>query len=171
MSSSGLPPLPPNPSQYVIDGVSVNVDLPITQYARFDLMFILNKIFNLLVTTISSMEAVTSAQAARLNFLTSWQQAYTDKLQQVPTFVGGGSYDTGDPIGGVDTEASNARSDLNQLNSAFTNQMNGQNTIVQDDAKSLQASVNQSNDAVNQMSNLATSIIQEFNTLLSQIFK
>lgn len=155
----------------VIDGVTV--EQPVTQYARFDLMTVLNNVFNLLTTVLSSMQAVAAQQADRLNFLTAWQRAYTQKLQQVPTFVGGAtdapaSQSTG-PLEGSDS--STARQDLNQLNQAFTNDMQGNNSLIQDDAKSLQASVQQSDDAVNQLANLATSIVQQFSTILGSIFR
>lgn len=169
-------PIPPDPTVTEIDStgqpVNVVIPQPITKYARFDLMTILNKIFLLLTDIIGDLQSVAASQADRLQFLTSWQEAYTDKLNQIPTFVGGpGAGDTGSPIESSSTSDSNAREDLNQLNTAFTNQLQGDRSIVEDDAKSLQASVNQSNDEVNQQSDLATSIIQQFSTILGAIFR
>lgn len=164
-----VPPIPPDPT-IVINGVSVVVPQPITKYARFDLMNVLNRVFELLVNVLSAMQYVAAQQANRLNFLTAWQRAYTDELQQIPTFTGVGQNNSANPIGGTETEASNSRQDLNTLNSAFTNNLQGNNSLIQDDAKSMQATVNQSNDAVNQLSDLATSIIQQFNTILGSIF-
>jgi hypothetical protein len=97
--------------------------------------------------------------------LTQWQKAYTDALAQVHTFISG-SVD----IGGTSSGDVTARNDLNKLNSSLIQTMQNRQSVVSDDAKALQSNVNQSNDAVNQQSNLGTAIIQELGTLLSSIY-
>ena len=44
-------------------------------------------------------------------------------------------------------------------------------SLVEDDAKSVQSQVNQTNDTVTQQSNMATAIIQEFSTILGSLFR
>lgn len=125
---------------------------------------ILNNIFNQLLNVTTSLQNVATAQAATLNIYTQIQQAYTQKLADVHTFVAGST----DFIGG--TDATSARSSLNQLNASYTTNLTNQQSIYSDDAKTLQSNVNQSNDAVSQQSNLGTSILQEMGTLLSSMF-
>lgn len=128
---------------------------------------ILNDIFKLLIKVITTLQNVAAAQAERLNVLTQWQKAYTDLQNQIHTFI----KDNGDGIAGGGDDNSNARDDLNRLNSTYTQQLQNQQSIISDDAKALQSNVNQSNDAVNNQSNFATSIIQELTTILGSIFR
>lgn len=128
---------------------------------------ILNDIFKLLIKVITTLQNVAAAQAERLNFLTQWQKAYTDLQNQIHTFI----KNNGDGISGGGDDNSNARDDLNRLNSTYTQQLQNQQSIISDDAKALQSNVNQSNDAVNNQSNFATSIIQELTTILGSIFR
>lgn len=132
--------------------------------SNFTSSIILNKIFNLLLTMITSLQNVAAAQANLLNFETNWQSAYTNVMAQVHTFTQGG--------GGLAGASSNAtqRADLNNLNSNFIQTLQNRQGVVSDNAKALQSNVSQSNDAVNQQSNLGTAILQELSTLLSSIF-
>lgn len=126
---------------------------------------ILNDIFNQILQMTTSLQQVAAAQANRLNILTQWQKAYTDLMAQVPTFS-----EAGGAFHGSSTSISKTRDDLNRLNAAFTQTLQNRQSVVSDDAKALQSSVNQSNDAVNQQSNLGTAILQELSTLLGTIF-
>jgi len=128
---------------------------------------ILNRIFDLLLGMITSLQNVAAAQSARLKFMSQWQSAYTDAMSQIHTFIkgGGGAFS-------ADTSAnSTTRDDLNRLNAGFTQTLQNRQSIISDDAKALQSNINQSTDAVNQQSNLGTAIIQELGTLLQAIAK
>lgn len=136
--------------------------------ARFNQTAILNNIFNLILNMVTSLQNVAVAQADRLTFLTKWQKSYTDTMAQIHTFIQGG----GDGISAANESWQGAaRQSLNQLNSNYIQTLQNRQSVVSDDAKALQSHVNQSNDAVNQQSNLATAIIQELNTLLSSIYR
>lgn len=128
---------------------------------------IMDRIFKLLIQMVNTLQGVAAAQAARLNFLTQWQKAYTDLQNQIHTFI----QNNGDYISGGGSDASNARDDLNRVNSTYVQNLQNQNSVISDDAKALQSNVNQSNDAVNQQSDIATSILQEMTTILGTIFK
>lgn len=142
--------------------------------ANFRKISILLRIFKLLADMIEVLQRVASAQASRLRFLTEWQRAYTDALQQIHVFGTG----TQDRIGGVakgtpEEEVLNReRGNLNtQRNAAWQELIRGSRDVIKDDAKSLQSTVNQTNDAVNQQASLATSILQQFSTILSALFR
>jgi hypothetical protein len=128
---------------------------------------VLNRVFSLIGTVLTSMQSVAAAQASRLTFLSSWQTAYSDMMNQVHTFVASNGDGISDPSSTSDT---NLRSDLNKLNSSLIQQMQNNQSIISDDAKALQSNVSQSNDAVNQQATLGTSILQDMNTLLSTMF-
>jgi hypothetical protein len=124
---------------------------------------ILNQIFKQITTMLNTLQESAAAQANRLTFLTQWQQSYTDSLNQIHTFVAG----DGDFAQGSASEQNN----LNQLNTGYTQSMQNNQNIISNAAKSLQSTINNSNDAVSTQSTLGTSIIQEMSTLLSSIYK
>ncbi|CCB85462.1 putative uncharacterized protein [Parachlamydia acanthamoebae UV-7] len=131
-------------------------------------VLILDRIFALLIEMIDTLQKVASSQADRLSFLTQWQKAYTDSMNQVPTFIQGGGVSA---VNQSTTSGRNARDDLNNLNSNLTETMRSNRSVISDDSKSLQTNVNQSNDAVTQQSDLTTSLIQEFSTILAAIYR
>lgn len=134
--------------------------------ANYSSTIILNNIFKLILKMTTSLQNAAAAQADRLSFYTQWQKAYTAALAQVHTFIKGNA----DTVGGGGSTFATARDDLNRLNATLTQTMQNRQSVVSDDAKALQSNVNQSNDAVNQQSNLGTAVIQELGTLLSSIY-
>jgi hypothetical protein len=129
----------------------------------------LDRIFQLIASMVESIQKVAITQSERLTFLTKWQTAYTDKMAGMHNFVS----QNGDPsfVSAQNDDASKVRQDLNQTNSTYTEQMRAARAIVADAAKAHQSVVNQSNDAVNQQSNMATSLIQQFSTILGSIYR
>lgn len=150
---------PPNFPPY-IDETSLH-------WGKYGRVLILDAVFRLLSTMIGSLQSVAAAQASRLSFLTQWQKAYTDSMNQVHTFI----KSNGDAIGGGGSAEGAARDDLNRVNSTYTEQLRNRRSVIADDAKALQSNVNQSNDSVNQQSQLATALIQEMSTILGAIFR
>lgn len=144
---------------------------------------ILDRIFKLLVLMVEQLQKSAAAQADRLNFLSDWQKAYTEKINKIHVFaagngdgtkanVSGGFVDTFDPTldDPTDQNAASARQELNATNTAYTTELQGFSQVVGDDAKALQASVNQTNDAVQSQTDMATSILQQLSTILSAIY-
>lgn len=125
---------------------------------------ILNDIFSKILNMIGTLQNAAASQANRLTFLSGWQKAYTTLASDVPVFTSGSG-----AFGGASDDK--LRGELNQLNSNYTATIQNRQSVVSDDAKALQSNVNQSNDAVNQQSNLGTAILQELGTLLAAIFK
>jgi len=134
--------------------------------AEFERTHIIDTVLKLLVTMIESLQKAAAAQSNRLRFLTDWQRAYTDVMDQIHPFIAGSD----DGISGDSDEERDARDDLNRLNSTYTEQLRSNRSIVSDDAKALQTNVNQITDAVNQQTNMASSLIQQLTTLLAKIF-
>jgi hypothetical protein len=148
----------------------VAVDPTSLHPGKYLLVNILNRIFKLLAEMVQSIQDVAVKQSDRLQFLSAWQKVYTDKMGTVHTFIGGND----DPkfISDIGNDSlSQRRQDLNQVNSTYIEQMRSNRSILSDDAKSLQANVNQTTDAVNQQSNMATSIMQQFSTILGAIYR
>jgi hypothetical protein len=141
----------------------------------FSKTLLINRIFNLLVKMIGVLQKAAAYEANRLNFLTEWQKAYTDDMNQIHSFTVG----NGDTFSFVEAnnsqDAANSsedmRTNLNQLNSNFTTQLQNLRGVVSDDAKSLQTNVNQLTDAVQQQSSLASSFLQQMGQLLTTIFR
>jgi hypothetical protein len=128
---------------------------------------ILDRILQLLIKIIGSLQQVGIAQAARLKYLTQYQQAYTTLQTQIPTFLRGGPR-----IGGTSDQDSRDRNDLNSsFNGQLTENLRALRGLKEDDAKRVQTNINQTNDAVNQQVDMATSFLQELSTLLSTILR
>lgn len=134
--------------------------------SKFEETFRIDIVYQLLLDLIESMQGVAVAQAQRLQFLTTWQKAYTALMDQVPTFTA-----TSALFSGTETEESNLRDDMNRINSSYTEQLRSQRSQIGDDAKALQSNLNQTNDNVTQAANMATSLLQELSTILSTIYR
>lgn len=136
---------------------------------------ILDQIFLLLVKMIEVLQRTAAAQAQRLNFLANWQKAYTDQMNQIHSFVAqNGDGHSGFNEGGLDsssTESGQIRQDLNSVNTTYTQQMQGNLNVISNDAKALQTNVNQTNDAVQAQTDMATSILQQLSTILTAIYQ
>jgi hypothetical protein len=165
MSSPQIKPVDPNPPGWIDE-----TELEPGHYGK---PFILNRVFNLLVLMIDVLQRTSAAQANRLNFLTQWQKAYTDELNQIHSFVannGDGQIEPPRVDDPNNTRAGSARADMNSQNSIWTQQIQGNLNIISNDAKALQANVNQSSDAVQSQSDMATSILQQLSTILTSIY-
>lgn len=170
--TAALPPVDPNAS---LNNPETDVcAIPNAQSASevyqsnqvgFCKTLLIDRVINIIIKMINVIQQAAAAQANRINFLTEWQKAYTDRMNQVHTFAvdNGDTFDTSD-----DSDLIN---NLNQTNATFTTQETNRRSVISDDAKSLQTSLNQTSDAVNAQSSLATSFLQELSTLLAVIYR
>ena len=132
-------------------------------YARLS---ILNVLLVLLTDSIDHLQNAAAHQADRLQILTAWQKAYTDKIAQIPTFVQ-------DPSSGVaiyGSQSAEKRTEANTFNSTLTEKLRGYNTLVQNDSKMIQSNIDQSNNTVSQQANLVTALLQQLSSILGNIF-
>lgn len=132
-----------------------------------DKLNVINSILHLLIDMISVLENISASQAQRLNFLSKWQQAYTQLLANIPVISQGGD----NPISGTGTDATNWRQSASTVTSTAQTNVQAFQSNVQDIAKQMQSTVSQSQDAANQQTDMATSILQQMDTILSQIFR
>jgi len=187
MSAQPAPDFPPPGTVLNIAGVQY-VDSTNNSWGNFGQPLILDRIFKLLVQMVDVIQKTAAAQANRLNFLTAWQKAYTDEMNQIHAFVAnnGDASNTHnnlsptDPhitwsFGGLDSagskQATNMRQDLNTANTTYTQQMQANNQVISNDAKQLQTNVNESNNAVQSQTDMATSILQQLSTILTSIYQ
>jgi methyl-accepting chemotaxis protein len=157
--------LPPPTDVSLIPNVQ---SLSSVQENKMYLTLTIDRIFNLLVKMTQALQDTAAAQSGRLQFLSQWQKAYTDSMNQIHQFVknNGDFY-----AAGTDPEDGTLRDDLNRVNSTYTEELRSRRSQVSDEAKTLQTNVNQTSDAVNQQTNMATSLLQELSTILSAIYK
>lgn len=126
---------------------------------------VIDRILRLLILLIDVLQRITAAQADRLTFLTAWQSAYTELLTEIPRFTRG----DGGPIAAKNEDW--ARSTLNPSFEQVTQTVQARRNVVQDEAKQLQTTLNSSQDAANQQTQIATALLQQLSTILSQIFR
>lgn len=126
----------------------------------------LNEILRLLTTLLGTMQAVAAAQSKGLLNSTDLQNAYTQRLAELHVFLKGDK-----TVLGQDTpECEKIRANLNeQLNSTLRVLNENKRQMEQDKAKRIMSSTTQTSDAVTQLANMFTSIIQELTNLLSVV--
>lgn len=140
---------------------------------------VIDRVLKLLISLIDTLHIISAGQAARLSFLADWQQNYTLLMEEIRTFTSQTTKPdgTGLPVSrAIDTstrsqQSAQRRGDLNALNTQFTETLRARRDIVGDDSKTLQSTINQSQDAANQQTSIATSILQQISTILSAIFR
>jgi hypothetical protein len=131
-----------------------------------DQLTVIWKVFNLCVQVIANLETLSTVASGQLNFLTNYQEAYTNLMAQIPVFTAG----DGSPFGGTDSTSAEARQELNPKNQTLTQNLQSYRDLLGDQAQTVQSNLNQLNQSVNQQSSLCDSILQEMNTILSSIF-
>lgn len=136
-------------------------------------VLVIDRVLRLLILMIDIMQRISASQAQRLTFLTNWQQAYTDLITQVPQFAQGDGTPLGGAAGQDDTGAMKAfrNKDANPHMQAVLEKVRARRSSVQDEAKQTQTTINSSQDAANQQTQMATSLLQQLSTILSQIFR
>lgn len=128
---------------------------------------ILTDIFALLILVISTLQKLTAAQAERLTFYANYQKAYTDLITKIPII---GSGDVAFFVTD-DTRQQESISFAQAQNSSFTERLRSYRDAIASQSQTQQTAVNQSNDIVQQESNLATSILQQMSTIILAMFK
>jgi hypothetical protein len=131
---------------------------------------ILNEIFALASSFVGILQKIAASQAKQLTILTKIQKAYTDKINQIPVFLMGDTQ-ISPRVSADDSAHAGHRADLNNQSSSVQQAATANQQIVSDQSKALQASINQTNDAVTQQTDLIKAILQELSTILSSIFK
>ena len=141
-----------------------------------DSVLIINRILALLIKMISTLQKVGIAQAQHLTFTTNYQKAYTALQGEIPTFTLGKTGPNGKPLiissDPKNQDQSNARNEINAtINGSLGDNIRSLNSLQQDSAKQQQSNINQTNDAVNSQTDMATTFIQQLNTLLSSVLR
>ncbi len=126
-------------------------------------------LFRLLVEVINTLQKVAAAQGERLAFYAGFQKAYTDLIAQIPIIT---HQDIDFAIkSGDDKVLTAAGSFVQAQNQSFAETLRSFRSVLGDEAKQHQTTVNQSNEIVTQQANLGTSLLQELSTILTTMFK
>lgn len=80
-------------------------------------------------------------------------------------------YDGSGKYGGSPKTDSEFRQDLNQVRQQWIEQLRSRRNIIKDEAKEAQSAMSNTREAINQQSNLMTSIIQQLSSILQAIFR
>lgn len=136
-----------------------------------DSTIVLDEVLQLIIDMIGTIQTVAAAQSNQLNFLSQWQESYTNKLNQMHTFAQGDGTVLDGSNSWNDKASQQVRNDLNNVNQNYISKLQANQQTISDTSKSMQTTVNQSNDAANQQASMADSILQEMSTIISAIFK
>ncbi|MFQ5730249.1 MAG: hypothetical protein ACE5GN_07800, partial [Waddliaceae bacterium] len=146
--------------EYVTNSYMSAQDISLDPNARQDLSIVM-RILVLLSKMVDTLQRVSAAQANRINFYGQWQRAYTELLSHVPSL---NRFKLRNWHASMITNFQGKISWYQQTVRAYRDQ-------VKDEAKTMQTSLNQSTEASNQQANIATGILQQLSTILSQIFR
>lgn len=130
-------------------------------YSGFSGTFILNKIYTSVRNVVNALQNATVAEANRIKLFTEWQAAYTNQLAQIPVF---------NKNTGGDNFSATQLTQLTNIVGRYTSFVQNRQSVISNASKTLQSDVDQSNNAVNAQSTLATTLIQQFSTLLASAF-
>lgn len=128
---------------------------------------IIFELLSLVKDMVGTLEDLSSAQVERLKFYSNWQQSYTDLIAKVPVVT---VSKLGAKIKGNDEQKSNAMQQVGQYNDAWTQKLRSFRDNVASEAKSHQTAVDQTKDAINAQSSLATTLLQDLRTILQSLF-
>jgi hypothetical protein len=148
-------------------------------------LLVLNRVLELLIKLVQSLQNVGIVQAQRLTYYTNFQNAYTGMISEVPVFTAGQQLTRINPngttsqfaspigkTGSKSTDAGNARNDINSaFNGLMTDNIRSLRDIQENNAKQLQSNINTTNDAVNQQTDMVSTFLQQLSTMLSSILK
>ncbi len=143
------------------------------EVTKFEYVDLLLRIYDLLVGLLGELQKMAAVQVFRERFLSNYEKAYTDRLAQVPVFR---LHDKDDPSGeppiSDDSEKhKELRQDFGALNAKYTESLRGYRSVVEDLEKQNRTNVSQTNEAVSQQANIATTILQQFSALLQSIWR
>jgi len=126
-------------------------------------------LFRLLVEVIEVLQRVAAAQGERLKFYAGYQKAYTELIKTIPII---NETDVKHAMEYDSTGKTQSVMSFTQAqNQSFTEKIRALRSVVGDEAKQHQTTVNQSNEIVTQQANLGTSILQQLSTILTNMFK
>lgn len=156
----------PNTNQLELETV-VYKDPSTVHPGKYLLGIMMSRILNLLIAMTKTMSSLAVQQSQKLSFFSKMQNANTAQMNSVHTFVMNNS----DPayISAKGDDQNTFRQALNQVNSTYIEQIRANNNLVANTAKQIQTNINQTQDAVNQQSNMLTSLIQQVRSINSSI--
>lgn len=128
----------------------------------------LNRVMNLLIEMVATLQKVAVQQSQKLSFFSQMQNANTAHMNTIHTWVLNDSAPTFISGSGND-DANTNRQALNQANTSYISAIKANNDLISNTAKQIQTNVNQTQDAVSQQSNMLTSLIQQLRSINSSI--
>lgn len=140
---------------------------------NFDAVRVLMELFTLLLDTSQDLQKLTVAISNRLEFFAKYQKSYTDLMAQIPVFGNepGTAWSTTSTNSTKLQEAQEVRQNLATLNASYTENLRAFRDIEANRAKQVQTQVTQGNEGVSQMTNMVSSLLQQWSSLLSAIFR
>lgn len=144
---------------------------------------VVDRVIRLLIAMIDVLQKITASQAERLTFLTNWQQVYTNALVDIPIFTrGDGSAIDGNPtptevqasglsLKDLQKNEDKMRREVNPKMQALQEKVRARRSQISDTAKGLQSNINQSQEAANQQTEIATALLQQMSAILSAIYR
>lgn len=129
--------------------------------AHGDKVQVVLSVINLVILLIQSIQNIAEQQSNYLTFLTNYQKSYTQTANNIYIFKPGD--------GSIYSGGGDAMDQANAQGQAWGSSLRDFRSLLEDAGKQMEANINQTNEAVNQQSNLITSIFSQFSTIMQSI--
>lgn len=124
--------------------------------------FMMSQLLRLLIQMTKTLQDVAIVQAEQLSNTTAITRAYVNLQQKIPVLLKGGTSVPDD---------SERRGEMNNAFSIYMDSVRANKGTVEDLAKKIQALLNSTKEAGTQFSDLFSSILDQMNSLISQIYR
>jgi hypothetical protein len=168
------PPLTPE-EQYIKDGekAQFNPNHPLNA-SGFQGILTIDIILRLVSKVTESLQGLAVVKADKVQkILVPWQNAISEEMASVHTFVR--NTDSPDISGNTDPDKdkkqSAARDDMNRKNSARTETLRSNRSMVTDEIKNQQTGLQSLQDTLNQLKNLFDTLISKISGINTAIFR
>lgn len=159
-----------------------NISTPQTGGSGYDAggygqLLLVMQVYDALLNLLNQMQIMTAQQLENQTFWGEYQNAYTQLENDVPDITGAGTTQWGKLFDGYPSQGTpdysivQIRSDITNLGAQFTESIKSFRSEVQDFSQAQNTAVNQSQEAVTQVVNVAQTLIQQFGTILQSIWR
>lgn len=172
--------LDPNPplteeEKYIKDGMNVPMDPnhPLNS-SGFQGILTIDVILRLLTKVTNSLQGLAVVKADKIQkILVPWQNAISEEMKSVHTFVRKSDSETisGSTDPDKDKKQSAARDDMNRSNSARTESLRSDRSMITDEVKTQQIGLQSLQDTLNQLKNLFDTLISKVSGINASLFR
>lgn len=130
---------------------------------------VMNRVLALLIEMTTTIQKTATSQAANLSFLTRLQNAYIQLQQQIPVISKDLKWTGGNKEAWIKDK--DIRGDVNQTYTNYMDIVRANKSMIEGDAKQVQAQLNASKEAGTQFSDFLSSLLTQLQNLTGALYR